>query len=145
MATSGGGGGLAVPSDLHAVQIDNVSCTVAVLGSAPDTAIGLGGAFSGESWIAANNFGTASAYYTPNFINAVGASFSLNRNYVVGYGSKPIRDPSSTPDAGFVRRALAQSRAASPGQIMDLVPGVTDARFYHVTVKGGDVGIQLSR
>ena len=145
MATSGGGGGLAIPSNLDAVNIDDASCTVTILGSALDTAIGLSGAFSGQGWVAANNFGTSSAYYTSSFIHAVGASFNLNRSYVIGYGSKPIQDPSSTPDAGFVLRALAQSRAASPGQIMDLVPGVTDARFYHVTVKGGNIGIQLNR
>jgi Pectate lyase superfamily protein len=142
MATANENGG--PPTSLNAIQIDNLSCTVAVMTSAPDTPVAISGSFNGNAWVVGNNFGESSSY-SKNIVGTVGASFNLNRSYNPSSGSNPIPDPDPIPASAFIRNTLAQSRAASPSQVMDLAAGVTDARFYRVTVNQGSVGIHLTR
>jgi hypothetical protein len=145
IANSGGQGGLAAPTDKDAVQVNNLSCKVAVLSSAPDSDVKLTGALNGKVWVTGNNFSNASKYFTNLSAGPVGAAFNLNRYYQVGYGSKPITDMTALPDPDFIRQTLAQSRNTHPSQIMDLVAGVTDARLYRITVELGSIGIHLIR
>jgi hypothetical protein len=144
IANSGASGGIAVPTNADAVLLNNLSCNMTMLSSAPDSDIRVTGALNGNAWVLGNNFGTASSYFT-NLAGSVSSAFNLNRYYVVGYGSKPIADMSAAPDANFIRRTLAQSRNAHPSTISDLAAGVTDSRFYRITVELGNVGIHLTR
>jgi hypothetical protein len=91
-----------------------------------------------------NNF-MNSSNYARNLAGLVGGAFNLNRYYLVGYGSKPIADMNAVPNSSFIRRTLAQSRAAHPNEIKDLAAGITDARFYRITVELGNIGIHLAR
>jgi len=144
MATSGGSGGLAVPTNLNAIEVSNLSCDATVLSSALDSDVKVTGVNAGNVWALGNNFGTASRRFT-NLADAPGAAFNLNRYYVVGYGSKPVADETLLPDLSFVRKMLVQSRSAHPSEIKDLAPGITDVRFYRITVDRGNIGIHLER
>ncbi len=144
MATSGGSGGLAIPTNLNAIEVNNLSCNATVLSSALDSDVKVNGANTGSIWVLGNNFGTASRNLTsPSDIS--GVDFNLNRYYVVGYGSKPVPDKTSLPDPSFIRNALAQSRSAHPSEIRDLASGITDVRFYRITVDLVRTGIHLER
>jgi len=144
MATSGGSGGLAIPTNLDAIQVNNLSCNATVLSSALDSDVRVSGANTGSVWVLGNNFGTASRnFVSPSDIS--GAAFNLNRYHVVGYGSKPVPDKTSFPDPSFIRSTLAQSRSAHPSEIKDLASGITDVRFYRITVELGRIGIHLER
>jgi hypothetical protein len=144
IANSGGQGGLAAPTDVHAVQVSNLSCKLAILSSAPDSDVKVTGTLNGQVWVSGNNFSNASKQYT-NLAGPEGAAFNLNRYYEVGYGSKSIPDITAVPGRDFIRQTLAQSRNTHPSQITDLAPGVTDVRLYRVTVELGNIGIHLSR
>jgi hypothetical protein len=143
IANSGGSGGLAIPTSAAAVEVRNLSCNAAILSSAPDSAIKLSGVLTGDLWVAGNNFGTASDYFANQSSGEGSAAFNLNRYSVVGYGSKPVADLTPVPTAKFIRTTLAQSRYVQPTQILDLAPGLTDVRFYRITVELGNIGIHL--
>jgi Pectate lyase superfamily protein len=132
-------------TNLDAVDITNMSCRVTVLTSAPDTPVAISGSFSGAAWVAGNNFGTSTSYYSNNFVGTSGASFNLNRKATPSAGSSSIPDPDPIPSAAFIRTSLAQSRAAKPSQVADLMAGVTDLRLYRVTVNKGSIGIHLAQ
>ena len=52
--------------------------------------------------------------------------------------------PNGVPDAGFTRRMLMQSRSAHPTSIQARAAGITDVRFYRITVELGTIGIHLA-
>jgi hypothetical protein len=143
VSNSGGVGGLAAPTALDAVEINDLSCTVAVLSSAPDSDVKVDAPQNGNVWVVGNNFNNASRYFTNN-AGSVGSYFNFNRYYSPSTGSNAIPDLTPVPNSSFVLRALAQSRATHPSQILDLVAGVTDVRFYRVTVELGNIGIHLT-
>ncbi|MEO6908158.1 MAG: hypothetical protein ABI210_09740, partial [Abditibacteriaceae bacterium] len=64
--------------------------------------------------------------------------------YQNGGGGTPITDQGNA-DPNFVLKMLAQVRTTRPRPLTDLPRGVTDVRFYRVTVYGGEIGINLSR
>jgi hypothetical protein len=138
------GSRIALPaSNGDAFQFNNLSCSAVVSASAPDSDVNIGGG-NGNVWILANNFNTAT-----NYLSAAGGSvqkaFNLNRSYTSSAGSSAITDITAVPDTTFIRAMLAQSRMAHPSLISDLVAGVTDVRFYRISVELGTVGIHLAR
>lgn len=139
MATSG----WAAPTQLNAVQVDNLSCAVTVLSSASDSDVGIKNSSSGSIGILGNNFGKARQYVSGD--GSVKPVFALNRYDLKSYGSKPVSKTYAAPTPTAILTALAQSRATHPSDIEDLKAGVTDARFYRVTVEGGDIGIVITR
>ncbi|MGP0094483.1 MAG: glycosyl hydrolase family 28-related protein [Xanthobacteraceae bacterium] len=138
------GSRIALPANNgDAIQIKNLTCDATTLSSAPDSDVNIGGSGNGNAWVVANNFGTASSYFS-NLSSGVVGAFNLNR-YSSSNGSTPITDMTATPNAAFISATLAQSRTAHPSQILDLPAGVTDVRFYRVSVDLGTIGIHLER
>jgi hypothetical protein len=144
IANSGGIGGLAIPTNIDAVQLNNLACNATVLSSAPDSSIRVNGSLRSNVLVMGNNFGTASSYLGEP-ADSLEVAFNLNRRYVPAYGSKPIADSVRIPEPSFIRQALAHSRATHPSPIIDLVADVTDLRLYRVTVELGSIGIHLVR
>ena len=121
---------MALPTSGDAVQINTPSCPATVLSSAPDSDVKITGG-NGNVWVLGNNF-NAAASYLQNLAPSVISDFNLNRRYVSSgpnAGSIPIPDIGAAQPS-FIRSILAQSRAANPNVVMDLVAGITDARFY---------------
>jgi hypothetical protein len=145
MATSGGTG-IAVATTVDAVQLNNLSCSVAVVANASDSDVKISGGKNENVWVVGNNYGTASSYFT-NLSGPAGVAFNFNRSYDAsqGYASVAIPDLTAVPNVSFVRATLAQSRNTHPTQVTDLVAGVTDVRLYRVTVELGNIGIHLER
>ena len=139
------GSRMALPTSGDAVQINTPSCPATVLSSAPDSDVKITGG-NGSVWVLGNNF-NAAASYLQNLAPSVISDFNLNRRYVSSgpnAGSIPIPDIGAAQPS-FIRSILAQSRAANPNVVMDLVAGITDARFYRVSVELGTIGIHIQR
>lgn len=143
ISNSGGAGGLAVPTTAEAVRLNGTSCNAVLLASAPDSQFRISEGTKGSAWVAGNNFGTASAYFT----NASGAqaAFNLNRRYSKTDGSLAAADETGRPDDEFVRRMLAQSRSTHPSEIVDLPNEITDVRLFRIWVELGRTAIYLHR
>jgi Pectate lyase superfamily protein len=138
------GSRMAVPLSGDSVQLNNISCNVAILSSAPDADVNISGENNGKAWVLGNNFSLAKTYFQ-NDSNSISSAFNLNRYATRADGSFALDDKSRTLDPSFIRLMLAQSRTAHPTQIKDLPLGVTDLRLYRVVVELGTVGIHLRR
>jgi len=141
ISNSGGIGGLAAPTSAEAVRLDEQSCNAVLLASAPDSQFKINPGSTGNAWVAGNNFGTASTYFS-NSPGAHGA-FNLNRRYTKAEGSLPAPDEAGTPTENFVRRMLSQSRSTHPSEINDLPSGITDVRLFRIWVELGRTGIHV--
>ncbi len=71
--------------------------------------------------------------------------FALNRFDSKTLGSVAVTDAYAPPAADRLKLAFAQSRAVRPAEIDDLAAGLTDLRFYRVSVELGAIGLRLSR
>jgi hypothetical protein len=136
------GSRMAVPLSGDSVQLNNISCTVTILSSAPDAKVKITGGNSGSAWVLGNNFSLAKTYFEKDD-GEVNSAFNLNRYATRADGSFALADKTPAPEPTFIRRLLAQSRTAHPSEIKDLPPGITDARLYRVVVELGTIGIHL--
>jgi hypothetical protein len=128
---------------LDAVETDNLSCAVTVLSSALDSDVAIKNSKGGHIGILGNNFGKARHYVGGD--GSAQPLFAMNRYDQTGYGSKPIFKSYAPPTQSAILAALAQSRATHPSEIENLKAGLTDVRFYRVTVERGDIGIVVTR
>jgi hypothetical protein len=143
LATSGGS---SVPGPMvpPAIGLTNFQGKASIFSSALDSEIRLDQKSDGMVWSTGNNFGVASSFFT-SVSDKEKTKFDLNRKYVASYGSQAIEDRNPLPNANFVREMLAQSRAAHPSEIKDLISEITDVRMYRIAVELGSVGIHLTR
>ena len=138
---TGEGSRIAVPTgNGDAIQISNFSCNAALLASAPDSNVSANSG-SGSIWVLGSNFGSATSYFN-NLAVDPNAYFNFNR-YSGSDGSTPIADTTGVPAAASINTLLAQSRGAHPSVILDLPDGITDARFYRISIQLGTIGIHL--
>jgi hypothetical protein len=137
------GSRIAVPTSGDAVQISNLACNVALMSLMPEADVTINGIGRGNVWVLGNNFDTATRYYS-NSSSGILGFFNLNRYYSSSSGMLAIPDITAIPNSSFIRTVLAQSRSAHPSPIRDLVGGLTDTRFYRVTVELGSIGIHLA-
>jgi hypothetical protein len=63
--------------------------------------------------------------------------------YVPGTGAVNLPDQGK-PDPAWLRQMLAPLRSEQPRPLSALPPGITDARFYRVSVDNAPVGIRLA-
>jgi hypothetical protein len=140
------GSRIALPSNNgDAIQINNLACNATVMSSAPDSDISIGTGNGGNVWTLGNNFGSRATSFLKGAGEGVTNAFNLNRNNPGNLGSVPIFDTTAIPNSAFMEATLAQSRGAHPDLITDLIAGVTDARFYRISVELGTVGVHLER
>ena len=135
--------GWSQPTAMSAITVEKASCPVSVLSSSLDADVKVSEGSTSPAAVIGDNFGTARHYLTID--KSSSSIFALNRYYSKELGSVPIVESYAPPADDLVRLAFAQSRATRPDEIDDLAPGVTDLRFYRVTVELGTVGIRLSR
>lgn len=135
--------GWSQPTAISAITVEKASCPVSVLSSALDADVKVSEGSASPAAVIGNNFGKARQYLTSDKSNS--SIFALNRYHSNELGSVPIVESYSPPTDDRVRLAFAQSRATRPDAIDDLALGVTDLRFYRVTVELGTIGIRLSR
>jgi hypothetical protein len=67
----------------------------------------------------------------------------LNSRSQIRRGSSVRTDDRGAADPQFLRQMLSQTREEQPGAIGDLPAGVTDIRFYRVSVSNTVIGIHL--
>jgi hypothetical protein len=72
-----------------------------------------------------------------------GRSTIWNSRRAVHRGSSVRTRNSANVDPQFVRQMLAQTREEQPEIIGDLPPGVSDVRFYRVSVSNAVIGVHL--
>lgn len=138
------GSRIAVLTSGNSVEVDNLSCNAILLSSAPDAPIKITGGGNGALWSLGNNYSQATRYLTDS-VAATRGPYNLNRRFDAKDGSVPIADMTAIPDGAFIGAMLAQSRTAHPSNIVNLPEGVTDARFYRVSVELGTIGVYLKR
>ncbi len=135
--------GWSEPTAMSAIEVEKASCPVSVLTSSLDADVRVSEGSASPLAVVGNNFGTARRYLTSD--NAGSAVFALNRYYSKESGSVPLTESYAPPTADRLRLAFAQSRATQAAEIYDLAAGLTDLRFYRVTVELGAIGLRLSR
>jgi hypothetical protein len=134
---------LANPANEDAIEINDLSCNVAIISSAPDARVRVTGNGPGKVWVLGNNYGQAKNWWLDESTGGTN-DFSLNRRNDAS-GSIAIPDAAPAPQSALRDAVLAQSRNTHPSQIYDLPNGVTDVRFYRVAIDGGLIGVEIER
>ena len=130
-------------TEISAIEFNNASCPVSVLSSTLDAAVKVSEGSARSVAVIGNNFRFARQYLTGDKDDS--GIFALNRFDSKTLGSVPITENHAPPTAEQLKLAFAQSRATRAAEIDDLAAGLTDLRFYRVTVELGSIGLRLSR
>ena len=81
--------------------------------------------------------------YVVNTGTPPGQTIQLNARKAVPRGSSVRTADRGAPDPQFLRQMLAQTREEQPQPIGELPAGVSDVRFYRVSVNNTNIGIHL--
>lgn len=131
---------IALPQTGMTIGINNFSGKASILTTQPDDRIVVSGSGNGIVWLTGNESRGPSDYLSVSS-STIKTVFTNNRRY--SGGSYAVANQ-GTADAQFIRDMLAQMRGDKPTDALTVLgTGITDARFYRVSVDAPSVGVHL--